>query len=171
MDKKKDIEYWIIDTKTYHEVQKIKRYVDFVSELEFTSLKDKEKAEEVKFLIENIDKPEYIKEWCVCLDIYNWEVQSGHGKGIYWRGWRVWFELGKLEIEAFYHILDKNHITDDYAPYYGCINFKKEIKGNRINLDTDLDVFIADLVNYKNYLTDALNEIEIEIDSWDRINT
>jgi hypothetical protein len=169
MKKKTSSEFWIPDVDTYNHLQKLKKFVDFVAGLEYSTSEDKTKVEEIKLLIENIDKPESFKEWCVSIDIYDWEVQGGHGKGIYWRGWCVWFELGMLEIEAFYHILDENRYTDDYSSYYDYINFNKEIKGERVYMDTDLNEFIEDAMNYKSYITETLNEIEVEIDIWNKV--
>lgn len=169
MKKKLSKAYWIPDMETFNQLQKLKKFVDFVAGLAYSTAEQKDKSEQIKLLIENIDKPEtFLKEWCVCIGIFDFEIQAGNGTGIYWRGWRVYLESGRFEIIADYHILDEERCTDDYSPYYGCIYFEKEIKCERIYMDTNLDEFIADAMNYKSYITESLNEIEVEIDIWNR---
>jgi hypothetical protein len=169
MKKKLSKAYWIPDMDTFNQLQKLKKFVDFVAGLAYSTAEQKNKAEEIKLLIENIDKPEtFLKEWCVCFEIFDFEVQAGNGTGIYWRGWRVYLELGRFEIIANYYILDDDRWTDDYPTFYGIFNFEKETTYERIWGDTNLDEFIADAMNYKSYITESLNEIEVEIDVWNR---
>jgi hypothetical protein len=163
-------EYWVPDSETYNQILKLKKYVDFVAGLEHSTAEDKTKAEEIKLLIENIDKPEcFLKSWWVGLDIFDYNIQGGRGSGIYWRKWWVSFELDSLVIEAeSYHSDDPGYCVD-YYHYNGGIFFEKDIKGERIYLDNDLDDFINDAMNYKSYMTEALNEIEVDIDVWNKV--
>ncbi len=163
--------YWIPDPKTYSQLQKLKQFVDFVAGLEFSTTKDKTNAEEIKLLIETIDKPEtFLKEWFIALNIFDYDIQAGSGTGIYWRRWWVSLELDTLEIEAESYHSDDPGYCNDYYHYDGGIFFKKNFKGKRIYLATDIDDFIRDAMNYKSYMTEALNEIEVDIDVWNKVN-
>ena len=160
---------WKPDKKTYEEIQKLKRFANFISKLEYIAPEQKSKIEEIKFLIKNIDKPETHKEWNICLDIFDREIQGKvNGKeGFYWRKWSVYFEFGSLEIEA-----ESNHTADDRGHYgddfffYGIIHFGKNITRDKIYLDTDLNKFVEDAYEYKKYITKTLNQIEIDVDIW-----
>lgn len=167
MNNNADSEYWVPDIETYNQLQKLKKFVDFVVGLEYSKAEDKTKAEEIKLLIENIDKPEsFLKNWWIGLDIFDYDIQGGRGTGIYWRKWLVSFELDTLEIEAeSYHNDDPGYCVD-YYHFHGYVNFQKEITHQRVWMDTDLDEFIEDAMKYKSYVTEALNEIEVDIDVW-----
>jgi len=164
MKKKIKPEYWVPDSETYNQLQKLKKFVDFVAGLPDALALHKQNADKIKELIETINQPETIKEWWVNLDIFDYDIQGGRGTGIYWKKWSVDFELGRLEIESTDEILDEQKFSETYDNYYGCINFAKNIKGERIYLDTDIDEFIADAMNYESYLTEGLKDIEVDID-------
>ncbi|WP_347175563.1 hypothetical protein [Polaribacter uvawellassae] len=169
MENQGKIETWKPDESTFSKIQELKKFVDFVANLEFASEKEKRKAKEIKYLIENIHNPKTHKNWNVCLDIFDREIQDGiENEGYYWRKWSVYFEMESLEIEA-----ETNHTADDLGHYgddffyYGTIYFGKEIKGQRIYMDVDINEFIKDSLNYKKYITESLNDIEIDIDIWE----
>jgi hypothetical protein len=162
-------ETWKPDETTFNKIQKIKKFVDFVANLDFVNDENKLKAKEIKYLIENINNPETHKNWNVCLDIFDREIQNGIGKeGFYWRKWSVYFEIEKLEIEA-----ESNHTADDLGHYgddfcyYAVIYFGKDTKGQRTYMDVDINEFIKDSMNYKNYITESLNDIEVDIEIWE----
>ena len=163
------IETWKPDETTFNKIQELKKFVDFVANLEIATEDDKIKAKEIKYLIENINNSETHKNWNVCLDIFDREIQNGSKKeGFYWRKWSVYFEIESLEIEA-----ESNHTADDLGHYgddfcfYGAIYFRKDLNGQRIYLDVDISEFIKDSMNFKKYITESLNEIEIDIDVWE----
>lgn len=73
--------------------------------------------------------------------------------------------MNRLEIEA-----KSNHTSDDLGHfgndfcYYGMVYFGKNIKGQRVYIEVDIDEFIQDAMNYEKYITESLNDIEIDID-------
>jgi len=83
----------------------------------------------------------------------------------YWRKWSVYFENGLLEItaESKHTCEDIGHFGDDFY-YYGGIYFHKNLKGKRIYLTTPITEFINDAKQYEKYITETLNDIEIDID-------
>ena len=85
MGKTKKPVYWVVDNSTYQKLQPLKRFVDFVAGLPYSTELHKRNAEEIKGLIETINQPETIKEWCVCLNIYDPMVQAGYSSGNYWK--------------------------------------------------------------------------------------
>lgn len=158
--------FWIPDEATYIKIQKLKKYVTFIAGLEFSTDEDKEKASEIIFLIENINKPETFRSWNICLDIFDLDIQYGFNKskGIYWRTWSVYFEGDSLEIEASSKHSDDIFHFDDNFHYFGLIYFAKNIECQRLFLETDIDEFVTDASNFKKYITESLNEIEIDIE-------
>ncbi|WP_143744252.1 hypothetical protein [Polaribacter tangerinus] len=169
MENQGKTETWKPDETTFNKIQEIKKFVDFAANLDFVNDENKLEGKEIKYLIENINNPETHKNWNVCLDIFDPEIQKGIEKeGFYWRKWSVYFEIEKLEIEAeSNHTADAlGHHGDDFC-YYGAIYFGKDTKGQRIYMDVDIKKFIKDAMNYKNYITEPLTDIEVDIDIWE----
>ena len=164
-----NIDYWRPNNATYNKIQQLKTYVNFISKLKYCNVIDKKYADKINYLIENINNSTTYKNWMVCLDIYDRDVQYGTNKkgGFYWRKWSVYFENGLLEITAESKHTSENlgHYGSDFS-YYGIVYFHKNIKGKRIYLDTPITEFINDAKQYKKYTTETLNDIETEIDVW-----
>lgn len=166
MNNEKKSDFWIMDLQTLSGLQILKTFVDFVASLKYATENDRQNASKINSMIESLDKPESFKDWNVCLDIFDQDLMYSENKkhGIYWRSWSVFFENDKLEIEIKTRHTDEplNHYGDDFD-YHAVIFFKKEIPCNRIYMKRDLKEFVADAYNYTNYITDALNEIEVDI--------
>lgn len=69
-----EIKTWQPDETTFNKIQELKQFVDFVANLEFSTEKDKTKAKEIKYLIENIHNH---KNWNLSLSIFAPEIQNG----------------------------------------------------------------------------------------------
>ncbi|PKP40757.1 MAG: hypothetical protein CVT95_13210 [Bacteroidetes bacterium HGW-Bacteroidetes-12] len=164
---KEDSDYWIADTKTYNTIQKLKKFVEFVAGLKDTTTEDRQKAQKIIELIEKINQPNSFKNWNVCLDIFDRDIQNRTTKvdGVYWRKWWVFFESQTIEIEAeTRHSGDPlEHYSNDFQ-YFAAIYFKKEYTHERVDMKVDIDEFIKDARNYKSYITATLKDIEIEIE-------
>lgn len=169
---KPELKYWIIDKDTLSELQNLKRFVDFVAEQQETSTEHKNNAEKVKYFIENLDKPEtFIDYWNTCIDIYDPIIQCGYyghnyedNKGLYWKRWWIWFELGELQINIVEEYADKNGYQDEKWIFDSRINFNKNFDGERIGGYTNYAEFVEDALNFRNYITKDLNDVETEID-------
>ncbi len=169
MKKKTYPEFWIPDSETHNNLQKLKRFVDFVANVESASDEDKSKAEEIKELIEKMDKQDtYRKEWCVNLNIFDTEKQYKGETGPYWRQWSVYLESGYLQVETtLFSTKEDGYQSQEYF-YHGMIYFEKDIKCERVYMDENFDIFTNDAINYQSYLTATMNDIEVDIDIWDR---
>ncbi|MFD2823414.1 hypothetical protein ACFS5M_07010 [Lacinutrix iliipiscaria] len=157
------------DKTTLKKIQELRIFVDFVSNLEFATEDNKTKAKEIKYLIENIHNYKTHRNWNICLDIYDREIQNGiKSEGIYWRKWSVFFENEMLEIvaESNHTTEDLGHYGDDFC-YYGTLLFAENIKEQRTYFDVDINEFIKDSMNYEKYVTDSLNDLKIDIDIWE----
>lgn len=158
--------FWQIDKVTFEKIQQLKLVVDFIATLEFTTTEQKVAAQEIKLLIENIDKPEYRKDWCVGLDIFDFEIQSSKRKeGFYWRRWYLCFEDDFLNIiaESRHTAKAEGHYGNDFS-FFASIYFGNSDSMIRIQFDNDIYSFIKDIKSYKKYITDNLNELEIDIE-------
>lgn len=157
---------WQPDNDTFSKLKKLLNFIDFISNLEHATENDRLKAEEIKNLILNLKSLEVRKNWIVSLYIFDRDVQCGHVKeGFYLRKWCVSFEKETLEIEAeSKHTSDAiGHFGDDFY-YYGHVFFENDLNIKRVYLKDDIDNFISDAFNYEKYITESLNDIEIEID-------
>jgi len=158
---------WIPDIETYNSIQKLKTFVNFVANTKYATGNDKQAAEKIIYLIENIDKPETYKNWMVCLDIFNTGPDYHHnGKhGIYWRQWWVTFENYSLEIEAKTNHTDEPlyHWGNDFE-YFGDCNFEKDVTCNRVRLDQPIDSFVKDAINYEMYMNELMQDVQIDLE-------
>lgn len=156
-----------IDIKTYNELQKLIRFVNLVADMNECSAKDKTKAKEIIDIIKNINIPEKIKHFNVCFDLKNYAYDSYKvgDKIINFRKWDVWFEFGFFQIEAAtYYINDINPIEEHFY-YNSYVSFRKDDDiSEKVCITSDIDEFVADAMNYKNYITDTLKKIDIDID-------
>jgi hypothetical protein len=165
MTEKDKTEKWIPDISTYNELQKLKKFADFVARLDRVN-DNTQKVKEIHYHIENIDKPETYKIWNVCFNIIDYEALGNKNVGgIFRRHWSVYFENDYIDITA-----ETRHTEDEIYHYgndfffYGTVYFEKNIECQRIYMDKNIDEFIADAMNYKKYITETLNEIEIDIE-------
>lgn len=162
--------YWQIDPASLNEVRKLKSFVDFIAGLHVYSINRQEspeeylaKAERVKFLIDNLDKPEtFPTEWMVCLDISDDSFESKP----YRKKWWLTFFEGLLEVTAESYRIDEEGFGDEESSFYAFVNFKQEVKWKRMDLETDLNEFMRDAANFRSYLSEQLNFIETEIGIW-----
>lgn len=167
--KNSETKYWIIDNTTLEKLQVLKKFVDFIAGLDETSSEHKNNAEKVKFFIENLDKPETLKQWNSCIDIFNPFIQMGNygeNGGIYWKDWSCWFELGILEIRIEERYVDKDGFQDGKTIFYNSINFNKEFNGKRIWGDNNFQDFIDNAFKFREEIADDFNNVEAEIDIW-----
>lgn len=158
-------EIWIPDMGTYNSIQKIKGFVNFVANTKYATKPDKETAEEIVSLIENIDKRETHKDWMVCLDILNSDPDYHYNRksGVYWREWSVTFENYTLTIEAKTNHTDEPlfHWGNDFE-YYGEVYFERDVKCERVRLDKPIENFVEDAMRYEIYMNELMNIIELD---------
>ena len=166
---KEVLDYWTADTKAYNTIQKLKKFIDFVAGLEDTTSEDQQKAQKIIAIIEKINQPEHFNYsfWSVRLDVYDRSIQhlTPENRGVWLRKWIVYFENQTLEIEAETYHSDEpcGHYGDDFK-YFAAIYFKKDFSYERVDMKIDIDEFIKDAMNYKNYMTPTLKDIEIEFE-------
>lgn len=157
---------WIPDKATYNEIQKLIAFVDFVSALEETSEEDRKNADEVKRIIENIDKPDERKDFCVTLDIVDWDVQLQEDrKGVYRRQWWLFFDPERMSIEV--ETIQTENPVEHWGPdfyYYGMICFTENEGGQNVYLDKSLGLFVDDALNFRSYMTETMREVETQIE-------
>jgi hypothetical protein len=175
MDKENKTDYWIVDDVTYQNLQQLKQFVDFVAQLPSTSECHKKNADKVKWFIENINNPENFKtEWNTCIDIFDPMIQNGaygrnfeKNKGLYWKRWTIWFEMESLQISIVDEYADENGYQDEKWIFDSVIYFNKDIGDERVNGDTDYSIFVKDAFNFRNYITEDLNDVETEIEIYE----
>jgi len=165
--------FWKADDQTYNELQKLIRFVRFVAGMEECSVEGKRKAEEIIEVIKNINEPEKIKHFNVCLGLKDLTFyDKNKDKGIYLREWNLWFECGFLEIRAASYQRDKPppEPNEEHFYYHSYVSLKKDGEYNedfkRVYLESDINDFVEDALNYKEYVMDTLNEIDLDIEVW-----
>ncbi len=155
-----------INDKTYIEIQKLLKFVDFISTLSFATSKDKASSLVIKQKIIHINQPETYSDWNICLNMYDYKVQSriNGAEGVFWRTWSVFFENATLEIEAkSEHSDDIIGYYDKHFYYFGHVNFKSTDDTHAQYLTTDIDLFTRDAYGYESYVEGNLKELEIDV--------
>ncbi|MCG2460826.1 hypothetical protein K8352_08700 [Flavobacteriaceae bacterium F89] len=168
--KEKGNGHWMPDHKTVGQIRKLKEFVRHVSNLEMPTADNTQNADQIISLLDTLENPGQTKNWNVCLDIFDHDVQYGYPqqKGFYRRKWAVYYELNTITIEAETNHTAQylGHYGDNFC-FYGSINFDKVEKGIQVFLSGDIEEFVSDAKNYNSYITETLNEIEIDIDIWE----
>lgn len=161
--------FWEADDKTYNELQKLIKFVSFVSELKECNEEDKIKAGKIIDVIKNLNHAELISNFNVCL--YLRDYTKKESPDIYLRKWMIWFECGFFQIEVASYYSDKpgEPINEQYF-YTSYVSFKKEHDSSngfeRIFINEDIDEFVKDALNYESYLTKDLDDVDVDIDIW-----
>lgn len=154
-----------IDNETYNELQKLIKFVDFVTSLEYCTEIDRINAAIIINRIKELNNPETYCDWDICIDIYDLDIQFKltDRNGIYWKTWSVSFEDACLEIRAESYHSDTTHNLQIDFNFNSTINFK-DISGisNPFSINT-IDDFLCDAFKFGNYITEDLNEIEVVI--------
>lgn len=159
------MDLWIPDTATYNELQKLKEFVHFVARLPQADQKSKTNAEKIIHFIENIHKPESDFSWYASFYIEDGDdvIDDDH-PGVYLRVWSVYFERDEITVEVeTMHTDTTEHYGDDFY-YHGMIILSKDYTGERLYLEDDLQLFVDDAKNYRKYMNEVLNEIDVEIE-------
>lgn len=160
-------ELWKIDNETYIEIQKLKRFVDFIARLELANTKDKENCEAVKKKITEIDNPENNKYWNVALRIHiSQPLANLDDNTPYLKAWDVTYENYILEITTK-ELTANDSLDMDYGENFnfsGIIHFKKAVDTIAVYLSNDIDLFVDDATNYKKYLRADFDDVDIDVD-------
>ena len=135
-------------------------FIDFLSgEFEL----DKEQSAGAK-KIRNIltDLEANADEDCsMSLDIYDTDIQTQQSdrKGVYWREWSVFLEAGLLEVRA------RSNSEPDWLKVPGyAMEWSYDLQSGKQQGNGDLTAWLEDARNYKDYITEHLNEVEVEFD-------
>ncbi|MFA6400467.1 MAG: hypothetical protein WCX31_02410 [Salinivirgaceae bacterium] len=137
--------------------------------MEYTSIHQKEDLKEIIFYIENIQNPVYFIEWCICLNVKDPNFQKGTMPyaGYYLKTWNIYVECGLLEIKArTFHNSNPGYAYGDDFHFYGSVFFNQDMDTYGVHLDEDIDTFIDDAIDFRNYITENLSQIEVSIEIW-----
>ncbi len=158
-------EYKIIDAKSYEELQLLKEFVRFVANLEQASAMDREAANEIISLIENINDPSTFKEWNIGLDIFDYDKQQGKDKepGVYLRTWNVYLENDLLEIEAEEKRTDETIYTIGHGVYFWA-SISLNADSPTLETNKGISFFVNDALHYEKHITESLKDIEVSIE-------
>lgn len=137
------------------------QFIDFLSE-EFDLDKDQQKsAKKIRATLANLE--ENSDEDCsMSLDIYDTDIQTQQSdrKGVYWREWSVFLEAGLLEVRA------RSNAEPDWLKAPGFhLEWSHDLQSGKQQGNGSLQDWLDDARNYKEYITEHLNEVEVEFDA------
>lgn len=157
----------MLSKKTIIEIQKFIPAVQYISNLPIVNTTQKNDCEKIlnwfAALDTNIANP---MQWNIFLDIVDEDIMYGlnNKSGYYKRTWQMSFEFEIFEITAktIHTDLSDNgldHHGTDYS-YEAMVLFKSD----ESYFSDHCTAFVTDLQNHKNYITNNLNHIEIDIE-------
>lgn len=162
--KNSESKYWIIDNATLKKLQVLKSFVDFVTGLEETRPELKPLAENIKFCIKNLNKPETFKYWSVYIWLIDYDIATRSSDFyIYNRNWWIHFEGNMLSIESKTVFKNCDPFDDEFH-FNTFINFNEPTKEEHILGETDFSDFVNDAQKFRDYITEHLNSVEAEIE-------
>ena len=157
---------WIQDKKACLELQKLKKFVDFVAAMPGVTEEQKENAEVINWLIENIDKPETYKKWWAKVSIrFGDDYDESPPARIIDKSWSVMFDDNILYINASaeLNIIAPSYYAESADSYSLELKLDSHNPSAPLIIDTPIDDFVAKGMDYKRHITDETSEIEIEL--------
>jgi hypothetical protein len=150
-----------VEEQVFSIIKELVPFLDFVKNHPATLPEHKANADAIQRIIQNIETVKASKSWCVSFAIYNEKLIREPKEGLNRYDWRASLESGILSIEAerrFYPFSVKtlNYI---YSFHYNFRTGRLSDAG-----DKDINVFIEDVLKYREYLTTKLPDIETEIE-------
>lgn len=158
------MDLWTPDNSTYNELQKLKEFVNFVAQFPQADQNCKANAEKIIHFIENIHKQKSVSSWSVVFNVWDGDgVINETNPGVYLRAWSIDFERDEITVEIeTMHTDTTRHYGDDFY-YHGMIILSKDYTGERLYLGEGLQLFVDDAKNYRKYMNEVLNEIDVDI--------
>lgn len=147
--------------KVFAVIKELAPFLEFVKNHPATLPDHKAKADKIFAIIENIETYRSTLSWCISFAIYSQKLIRDPKEGLCRYDWRASLESGILSIEAerrFYPFSVKtlNYI---YSFHYNFRTGRLSDAG-----DKSINVFIDDVLKYKDYVTTKLPDIETEIE-------
>ncbi len=161
-----NVDLWIPDEKTYNQLRKLQVFINFIIDMEITSIENKQKASEINKFFENLTTKVALKSWNITFVVYETGITKYNvsNPDYYWRTWSVGFSNNNLEIEATSNNVFDNTANYSDFNYQGIVFLFKECTFERFHVTGDLNEFVDDAKNYKKYISDGRKMIEVDID-------
>ncbi len=142
-------------------IKELLPFLDFVKNHPATLPEHKAKAAKVYAIIQNIETYRETLSWCISFAIYSEKLLREPKEGLCRYDWRASLESGILSIEAERRFYPFSVKTLNYA-----YSFHYNFRTGRLSDagDKEINVFIDDVLKYKEYVTTKLPDIETEIE-------
>ena len=75
--------------------------------------------------------------------------------------------MESLQTSIVDKFVDENGYQDEKWIFDSVIYFNKDIGDKRVNGDTDFSIFVKDAFNFRNYITEDLNDVETKIEIYE----
>jgi hypothetical protein len=149
-----------------NDLKAIKEFVQFVASQKLTYEHQKTDAGLLLGFLQNFNSQQYNAMWNASIDIFDRDLQDRKviRNTPYHRTWNVYFENDRLEAEtgSFIDSVPPNDIYKSHFTFYYTYYFETDER--YITDGLSLTDFLKDAYNYKSYITEHLNDVEIEIE-------
>ena len=152
------------ESKVFAVIKELVPFLDFVKNHPATLPDHKAKADKIAAIIQHIETYKSTLSWCISFAIYSEKLLREPKEGLCRYDWRASLESGILSIEAerrFYPFSVKT-LNYVYSFHYNFRTGRLSDAG-----DKNINVFIDDVLKYKEYVTTKLPDIETEIEVFD----
>ncbi|RYZ52180.1 MAG: hypothetical protein EOP49_10120 [Sphingobacteriales bacterium] len=157
-----ELQTWTPDEGVYNELQGLHDFIAFL-ESEFILRSDQQEcAVEIHRIITAFTIPPG-KNFTASLNLFDDELRSltSTRKGTYWRSWSIRYEQKKLEVEVKSRTTPAEFHAGHFEFYY-----RLDLNDGSFYDRDDIQRCIADMKNYKNYITEGLAKVTVELEAW-----
>jgi len=150
-----------VEQKVFSVIKELIPFLDFVKNHPATLPDHRENADTILDIIKNIESFKATKSWCVSFAIYNEKLIREPKEGLNRYDWRASLESGILSIEA-----ERRFYPFSVKTLHYIYSFHYNFRTGRLSDagDKHINVFIEDVMKYKEYVTSKLPDIETEIE-------
>jgi hypothetical protein len=157
--------FWAENGYVYDELQKLLRFVDSIANLPVLTTEKKSKLEKIRNQIININQPNLATNWDISIELgESGKEDYSQTDNRYIKSWTIYFEKNSLEIETHEYFWNDNiEYSGDFA-YWGAVYFEINNEHQYIFLEQDINLFIDDALNFKNYTKEGFEHFDLRID-------
>jgi hypothetical protein len=157
--------FWAENGYVYDELQKLLRFVDSIAVFPEITAEKKSKLEKIRNQIININQPNLATSWDIKIELgESGNEDYSQTDNRYIKSWTIYFEKNSLELETHEYFWNDNiECSEDFA-YWGAVYFEINKEYQYVFLDQDINLFIDDALNFKNYIKEGFEHFDLRID-------
>ena len=151
-----------INEEIKNEILRLTEFAEFLKQLREFSVSDEKYLDKIKEDLQKGLPSTRTRYWDMSLQIIDRKIQyrETERQGAWSRKWTAYFENNCLEVRSATYSTE-DEFPDGECDFWLFINYSS---GEVYRIGTNIEEFLKDTREYKKYITEYLNEIEMDID-------